>query len=239
MATWYETPILRTHELAPNVRQFWIENPGIDFRPGQFITLDLPIGDKRLQRWRSYSIANAPSEANSELELCIVRSADGLGTQYLFEQATEGTVLRWKGPDGGFVLPDRLEERDLVLICTGTGIAPFRSMLRQLAATGTVFRSVHLIFGCRRSEDMLYRSEMEAFAHKMPNFRYDVAHSRQTDGPGHHGYVHHIYQKNYATPRPDVLFMICGWSQMIDEAVANLLINIGFAREQVLYELYG
>jgi ferredoxin-NADP reductase len=239
MATWYETPILRTRELAPNVRQFWIENPGILFNAGQFITLDLPIGEKRLQRWRSYSIASAPSDTGNEIELCIVRSSEGLGTQYLFEEAKEGTILRWKGPDGGFVLPNDLQARDLVLICTGTGLAPFRSMVREIKNLGVAYRSIHLIFGCRTEADILYRTEMEALAKEMPHFHYDVALSRQNDWQGYKGYVHPIYQTHYPTPRPDVLFMICGWSQMIDEAVANLLVEMRFDRNQVVYELYG
>ena len=101
------------------------------------------------------------------------------------------------------------------------------------------FKNIHLIFGCRTEPDILYRAEMEALAQEMPGFRYDIALSRQTDGPGYKGYVHQIYQQQYSTPRPDVKFMICGWSQMIDEAVAHLLVDLGFAREQVVYELYG
>ncbi len=238
MPVWYESPIKKTEEIAPGVRRFWLENPGITFAPGQFITLDLPIGDKRLQRWRSYSIANSPSDGG-DLELCIVRSAAGDGTRYLFETATVGTVLRWKGPDGAFTLPTDLEEKDLVLICTGTGIAPFRSMIREVKNRNLPFKNIHLIFGCRTEPDILYRAEMEALVQEMPGFRYDIALSRQTDGPGYQGYVHQIYQQHYPTPRPDVKFMICGWSQMIDQAVAHLLVDLGFAREQVVYELYG
>ena len=59
--TWYEGVVQKIAEEAPNVRRFWVEVPEkIDFQAGQFVTMDLPIGDKRLQRWRSYSIANAP-----------------------------------------------------------------------------------------------------------------------------------------------------------------------------------
>lgn len=235
--TWYETKVSKIEPLAPQVRRFWLENPGIDFRAGQFITLDLPIGDKRLQRWRSYSLASAPSDAG-DLELCIVRSAEGLGTQYLFEQIREGDTLRWKGPDGAFVLPEK-GEKDLVLICTGTGVAPFRSMIREIRQRGLPHRRIHLIFGARTEADILYRDEFEALVQSWPEFRYDIALSRQPDWKGFQGYVHQIYREAYAELRPDVSFMICGWSRMIDDAVAHLVADMGYDRTQVHYELYG
>ena len=234
---WYETTITNIEVIAPIVRRFWIQNPGIEFIAGQFLTFDLPIGSKRLQRWRSYSIANAPSDGG-DIELCIVRSAEGLGTEYLFETVEVGHVLRWKGPDGTFTLPHSLEQ-DLVLICTGTGVAPFRSMIREVNNRQLAYKSIHLIFGCRQEADILYRAELEDLARKMPHFRYDIALSRAEEWQGYRGYVHQIYQAHYAQPRPDVKFMICGWSQMIDEAVAHLMLDMGYDRSQVLYELYG
>lgn len=238
MPVWYDTPIVKIEPAAPGVRRFWLEKPaGFEFRAGQFITFDLPIGDKRLQRWRSYSIASAPDDSGL-LELCIVRSASGPATQFLFDEAAVGTPLRWKGPDGTFCLPEKIE-KDLVFICTGTGIAPFRSMILDLKNSGRAHRNLHLIFGTRQESGILYRSEFEQLARELPDFQYDVALSRQPDWDGWQGYVHQIYMEKYRTPRPDVAFYLCGWSNMIDEAVANLLVGLGYDRTQILYELYG
>lgn len=237
---WYNSRVIRIEEMAPNVRRFWLEVPELerfDFEAGQFITMDLPIGDKRLQRWRSYSIANAPDGSNV-VEICVARSTAGEGTKYLFETLQIGTPVRFKGPDGGFVLPDELD-KDLVLICTGTGIAPFRSMIQDIKNTGRPHRGIHLIFGTREEGGILYRTEFEALVQEMPGFRYDVALSRQLDWAGHRGYVHPIYQNEYGSVRPDVAFYLCGWSSMIDEAVAHLLLEMKYERGQVFYELYG
>jgi len=236
---WYDGIIKKIDLLAPNVRRLLVEVPTVqqfDFQAGQFITLDLPIGDKRLQRWRSYSLANAPDGSN-QLELCVVRSPSGEGSRYLFEQ-NEGAILRFKGPDGGFVLPENIE-RDLVFICTGTGVAPFRSMLLDLQRSGKPHRGLHLIFGTRQEDGILYRDDFETLTHTLPNFRYDVTLSRQPDWSGYQGDVHPIYAAEYQTVRPDVHFYLCGWSNMIDEAVANLLLEMGYDRGQVHYELYG
>lgn len=237
---WFDAQVIRIEHETPNVRRFWLQTPAldrIDFQAGQFLTFDLPIGEKRLQRWRSYSIASAPDDSNV-LELCIVRSSGGDGTRYLFESVSEGSTLRWKGPDGSFVLPQTLD-KDLVLICTGTGIAPFRSMLLDIRRRQLPHQKIHLIFGCRTAADLLYRQEMEALAAEDPLFRYDFALSREHASEGYPGYVHQIYLQHYAQPRPDVHFFICGWSNMIDEAVANLIVTLGYDRTQVHYELYG
>jgi CDP-4-dehydro-6-deoxyglucose reductase len=235
---WYDGLVKKTEPIAPNVKQFFLEMPDLqsfDFKAGQFVTMDLPIGEKRLQRWRSYSIANAPDGSNT-LELCIVRS--GTGTQYLFDEVGPGSSLRFKGPDGGFVLPEQLD-KDLVLICTGTGVAPFRSMLHDIANSGKPHRNIHLIFGTRTEDGILYRAEFEELARTMPGFRYDMALSQQPDWPGYKGHVHQIYMEHYRDVRPDVDFYLCGWSNMIDEAVAHLMIDLGYDRSQLHYELYG
>lgn len=237
---WHDGLVRKIETIAPGVRTFLVEAQGadrIDFRAGQFVTFDLPIGEKRLQRWRSYSIANAPDGSNL-LEFCIVQSTGGVGSTYLFEEISVGAPLRFKGPDGGFVLPEKIE-KDLVMVCTGTGIAPFRSMLLDLKNSGKPHRNIHLIFGARQESDILFREEMEALMRSMPGFQYDVALSRQADWVGTKGYVHQIYLEKYATPRPDLDFYLCGWSKMIDDAVAHLLVDLGYERAQLHYELYG
>ncbi|MBK8779511.1 MAG: oxidoreductase [Saprospiraceae bacterium] len=248
-AHWYTGLVVGIKELAPKVKSFELEIPEVvsfDFIAGQFITLDLPVGDKRLQRWRSYSISSAPAGTN-KIELCIVHFDGGLGSTYFFDQVVVGTELKFKGPEGGFVLPEVIDQ-DVVMICTGTGIAPFRSMIWDIYLTGKTHRAIHLIFGTRRKEDILYALEWEWLMNNIPGFKFEVALSRESVSSGpeaglltklHAGHVHPIYQAAYDTPRPDIHFYLCGWSKMIDEAVENLFGEIGFGREQIHFELYG
>lgn len=235
---WYDSKVVDIIEMTPTVRRFFLEIDGVEsfeFKAGQFVTLDLPISEKRLKRWRSYSIANAPNGSN-RIELCIVNLEHGVGTDYLFDEVNIGSEIRFKGPSGAFYLPELLEN-DLVMICTGTGVAPFRSMLQDLLANGVKLPKTHLIFGARYEKDILYRTEFEALVDENENFTYDVCLSRDESWNGYKGYVHQVYlEREYD---PDTKFYLCGWSQMIDEAVEHLLMKKQVEKKNIIYELYG
>ena len=237
---WYDSTLIKIEDQSPTTKRFWVEIPKeepISFKAGQFVTMDLPISDKRLKRWRSYSIANAPNGSNV-LEFCVVHLDGGAASDYLFNTVKIGENIRFKGPDGGFVLPDPIE-KDLVLICTGTGIAPFRSMLIDLQKNQKPHKNIHLIFGTRYEDGILYRDEFEQLEKEMPGFKYSVTLSRDEKWKGLKGYVHQVYMEDYKKPRPDVDFYICGWTNMIDDAVANLLLKLKYDKSQIHYELYG
>jgi|JI7StandDraft_1071085.scaffolds.fasta_scaffold12176_3 CDP-4-dehydro-6-deoxyglucose reductase len=236
---WYDATIIDIKNLSPNTKQFSLEVKGIDsfsFIPGQFITFDLPVSEKRLDRWKSYSISNAPS-GKKIIELCIVRSENGLGTKYLFEEIRVGSVLKFKGPDGSFIIPDSLD-KEIIMLCTGTGVAPFRSMLKHIEHLNLPFNKIHLIFGTRNESGTLYMDEWQRLSKMKPNFQFDIALSREQKAGFYNGYIHDIYIKKYAAVREDRIFYICGWSGMVDQAVSHI-IDMGYHRTQIRYELYG
>jgi len=239
---WYNGKIIDIEDTTPALRKFRIEAQNteiLDFKPGQFIVLDLPISAEPGQgRWRSYSISNAP-EGKNIIELCVVKKEGGLATRFLFEEAVEGTIIKFKEPYGTFILPD-LTAFDVVMICTGTGIAPFRSMLEFIENEGLKHKNIHLIYGTRTREDLLYYDELKSMEDHIKGFKFDFALSRdKTFGDGYKGHIHQIYLKNYSEKRADVKFMICGTSGMIDEAIENLFLKLGYDRTQILYELFG
>ena len=116
-----------TEQLAPGVRNFVFEAVGIaklEFTPGQFVSFSDAVNGKVVTR--AYSIASAPSDSN-RFELCLNIVEDGAFTPHLFGLAP-GAVIQMPPPLGTFTLP--ASRRDALLIATGTGIAPFRSMLK-------------------------------------------------------------------------------------------------------------
>lgn len=240
---WRIATVIKIENETANTRRYWLqvnELDVFDFKPGQFVTLDLPIHEKKNKRWRSYSIASWPNGTNV-FELVIVLMDEGIGTTYLFNQVKVGDELTFRGAQGVFTLPDTLDE-DYYFICTGTGIAPFRSMMQFIAQQNTPHKNVYLIFGTRKKENLLYFDELTALAKNIPGFFYIPVLSRE-EWDGATGYVHEAYKKIIAAKKdgeqlPAAHFYLCGWKNMIDEAKKTIT-EIGYDRKAIHQELYG
>ncbi len=126
--------------LPPNSRFDWLAGQSLDV-----------IGPGGLRR--SYSIANLP-DASGQIELQIRQVDGGAMSAYWFGAAKANDLLRLHGPLGTFVLREGMPA-DLVLLATGTGIAPVQALLQQLAAEGGQrFRQVRLYWGGRLPADL-------------------------------------------------------------------------------------
>ncbi|HSN07565.1 MAG TPA: FAD-binding oxidoreductase [Hanamia sp.] len=246
-APWHTGTVIRIEDATYNTRRFFIqvkEMESFDFKAGQFVTLDLPIHEKVNKRWRSYSIASWPDGSNV-FELLIVLLEGGAGSTYLFNEVKVGSEISFRGPQGMFTLPENID-KDLFFICTGTGIAPFRSMLNYINLHKVPHQNLYLIFGCRTKKDLLYYDEMKALEKELDNFHYMPSLSRE-EWEGHKGYVHDLYQsickknneacENLENLKP-ASFYLCGWKFMVDDARKNIA-DLGYDRKSVHLELYG
>jgi ferredoxin-NADP reductase len=244
---WRTGKVIRIINETYNTRRFWIQVPELetfDFKAGQFVTLDLPINEKPNKRWRSYSIASWPDGSNI-FELLIVLLEDGAGTTYLFNEIKEGSELTYRGAQGVFTLPDPID-KDLFFICTGTGIAPFRSMATYMQLHNIPHKNIYLIFGCRTQKDLLYYDEMKQMENKLENFIYMPTLSRES-WDGYTGYVHSLYEEicnknkeaceDLQELKP-AKFYLCGWKAMIDDAKKKI-VELGYDRKAIHQELYG
>lgn len=210
------------------------DNPDFNFKAGQFVMFDLPITSKFTNR--SYSISSPPNN-NQEFEVCIVLKEDGSGTPYLFQNVEIGSVIKTAGPFGKFILPDSIET-DLCFLCTGTGIAPLRSMILDIYNRQIKHQNIYLIFGNRYKKDILYHDEFTRLSEQYPDFKFIPVLSRENSESwnGEIGYVHPIYLNLYSQIQK-VTFYICGWSEMVREARNNLK-EIGYTKNEIKFELY-
>jgi glycine betaine catabolism B len=234
---WRTGKVVKIHNENLNTRRYWVEVPELgsfDFIPGQFVTLDLPIHDKPNKRWRSYSISSWPDGSNI-FELIIVLTPHGAGSTWIFENINEGSELKFRGPQGTFVLP-RVLDQDLFLICTGTGIAPYRSMLHTIKIEQRPHGRIYLIFGTRTRADILYYEEMKELSGQIEKLHYIPTLSRE-NWEGHQGYVHPVYEE-LCVDRQPAQFFLCGWRNMIDEARQRIT-AMGYDKKSIHVELYG
>lgn len=155
-----------------------------EFEAGQFAILGLPYSAKRIERSdpegepkdpdklirRAYSIASA-SKQRDYLEFYVTMVRSGELTPRLF--ALEPGDKLFLGPkiSGMFTLNEVPEGSDLIFVATGTGLAPYMSMLRgEVEMSGD--RQVAVLLGARNSWDLGYRSELIAMQRFCPNFHY-------------------------------------------------------------------
>lgn len=238
---WRTGIVIKIKEETAGTRRYWIQIPELesfDFIPGQFVTLDLPIHEKKNKRWRSYSIASSPDGTNV-IELVIVYLEGGAGTTYIFNQVKEGSELSLRGPQGVFILPPALD-KDIFLICTGTGVAPYRSMLQHIKRYNIPHKNIYLVFGTRLLKDCLYYDELKELENDINNYFYLPTFSREAEeNKGlRKGYVHSVYEEIVANNKPAAHFYLCGWKNMIDEAKARIL-SLGYDKKDIHLELYG
>lgn len=130
------------------------------FRAGQFITLTARVGTSRLTR--AYSLSSSPRQALAGIYEITVRRA-GLFSAWLIDQATVGTELTLGEPSGDFYHDDLRDADTVVAIAGGSGITPFRSMIRAILEGSEHFKMV-LVYGARTCSDMIYKKELEALS---------------------------------------------------------------------------
>jgi len=213
----------------------------LPFVAGQFITihLDDPTQPGKTLH-RSYSIANIPRQDN-RIEIACAYVENGRASQLLFN-LKPGDNIKASGPYGLFVLKDEQPNR-YIMIATGTGVTPYRSMLQsistRLASESTL--SVMVILGVRSHEELLFGEDFRALAQKEPRFQFKICYSRpkeaqKLESHEHKGYVQHVFSEFNLNPSSDIVYL-CGNPNMIDEAFAKLS-EMGFDRKAVRREKY-
>ena len=236
------------------------DEPVPDFKPGQFITIGFPGDDGKVIR-RAYSIASSPQNKDF-IELVIrwvKRPLPGRLTSKLFE-SKEGDEIKWLNPAGNALLiNDTLpngekDNRRIVCIGGGTGIAPFVSFAQYLHETNDK-REIVVLHGASYLDELLYQgvfTDLEDESRKRGkdewNFTYKAAISRPNEWfnrswGGQIGRVETFLKKGdndlsalekligeKVTPE-NTIFYVCGWQGTID-AVMEFLKPQGFVTER-------
>ncbi len=241
----YRVTVERIEVMTPTVKNYTLRVDGeapFRFKPGQFVQVYVPEGDGVVEK--PYSIASPP-EMEQAIELCIKRVEGGYVSNY-FDRLNGGESFMLRGPIGKFHLKEPVDS-DLVFLATGTGVAPFRSMLRGLfpLAPGqsawppyqfAANRHVWLFFGVRSDDEILYEAEFRQMAARYATFHFIPTISRPKQWTGATGYVQEHVVRHLTGPANTHVY-VCGLLPMI-EAARTALKGMGFQREQIHYEIY-
>ena len=203
--------------VSHNVVEVVLRTPPVsrlEFRAGQYLDVIGPNGVRR-----SYSIANAPRE-EGKLKLEIRKVEGGQLSQYWFNEARSNDLLRLEGPHGTFCLRPK-SSKNLILLATGTGIAPIKAILEELDSSKSdeaqMYEAIYLYWGGRSQEDIYWLPDFP----DLPLTFMPVL-SRAYEWSGRSGYIQDAVLADQLDLGTSVVYA-CGSESMIQSAKATLV----------------
>ncbi|WP_299728509.1 FAD-binding oxidoreductase [uncultured Endozoicomonas sp.] len=209
--------------------------PAFTFTSGQFIQLIFEKDGDTFKR--SYSIANSPDDfqQTGELEVALSFVEGGVASEF-FKATNEGLQLHIAGPFGALTLPKDIAGQ-LVLAGTGTGLAPYRSMIPELETLIAAGVSINVLMGFRTKDEAIYIEDFKT----LNGINYRICLTREKilkeEDHEHSGRIQEQFDSLSLNPDSDVAYL-CGNPDMIDNCV-TLLRDLGFPPRQIKREKYN
>ena len=228
---WWNAEIVAHERRGLDVAVLRVQpNSPVPYRPGQSISLESEL---RPRLWRYYSPANA-ARPDGQIELHVKSRDGGPVSSALVRLAQVGDVLRIGPPVGGLGL-DPTSDRDLLLVAGGTGLAPLKAVVDQIARSGPP-RRVDLFVGARLEETLYDRVELRRLAQEHAWLTVVMAVSEDKDSRLEHGDIGDVVARHGPWHSRDAL--VAGNGAMVDDTVARLVAG-GVPREHIRTEVFA
>ena len=238
-ATMFDIAFVSSQSIASNVKHLTFKSQKIfEFIPGQFVTLFFNDKNGKLHP-RNYSITNM-FEKSTLIEIAISYIKDGVASDTLFKIKV-GQILKARGPFGNLTLPLVGNFKKIILVGTGTGIAPYRSMLpsiEKLCEKNAC--KIYIILGVQYRADILYKDDFYDFANRNRSLTFITCFSRENDklhSYEYKGYVQHQFKNLHLNQNSDIVYL-CGNPSMIDESYNILTETMNFDSKMIRREKY-
>ncbi len=187
---------------------------------------------------RPYSIASSPGDASrGRYEIAVRRVPGGVVSEYIHETWRVGTKVMTSGPAGEFTYEPLRDAKTVIGIAGGTGITPFRSIIKSILEGTEDFR-LTLIYGVRTENDILFRNELEAASVADPRIRIVYVFSdERTDGQ-EHGFITAATMRRHAPVAGPYSVFVCG-PQAMYRFLEDEIPKLGLRKKYVRYEMFG
>ena len=204
------------------------------FRAGQYINLFVDIGDVRTSR--PYSISSAPGKPY--YDITVRRVEGGFVSSYLLDKVKEGDSFESTGPGGYFYHESLIDTNDLVFLAGGSGAAPFMSIIREAVEKKSAL-NIHLIYGSRKQDDIIFDKELKEIASKHKNIQVDYVISEPPAGwKGATGFLDDKVISSLAVDLKGKTVFTCGPALMY-ELCGAALVKLGVPARRSKQEAYG
>lgn len=228
---------------APDVALLRLQLPTNEqwrYRAGQYLEFILANGLRR-----SYSMANAPhrqlevlGSGNPGIELHIRHMPGGLFTDQVFSALKERDILRIEGPYGSFFWRED-SPRPVILLASGTGLAPIKAILEQMRAK-RYDRPVVLYWGCRALSDLYLHTWAQGLEAEWPRLRYVPVLSEPTEADhwrGRVGLVHEAVMQDWPDLSAHQVYA-CGAPVMVSAAQLDFTQRCGLPAEEFFADAF-
>ena len=232
-ATEFKCSVTSFKMLTPSVFEvcFATDKP-MPFDAGQFISIVIPgAGPNGRDLRRAYSIASSPE--TNPVELCVKRVEEGPGTNFLYNLRF-GDTFRGFAPYGDFIY-EKHEKRHVYFIATGTGIAPFRSMIQSGKYKAHPPKTLTCLLGVRTEDELVYDADFS-----IPGIDWikTVSQPRHESYEGYRGRVTDWFrERGEDFPWLEGEYYLCGNGDMIKEVV-SILTEKGVLPDSIHKEKY-
>jgi ferredoxin-NADP reductase len=231
--TWQVAGVVELLDETPRVRSIVLDPPDwVGHLAGQHVDVRLTAEDG-YQAQRSYSIASAPEDEH--LVLTVERLDDGEVSPYLVDELRPGDELELRGPIGGYFVWEASTGGPLLLVAGGSGVVPFRSMLRHRAAAGSSVPA-RLLYSSRSLDEVIYREELEGLG---ADVRFTLTREQPEEWTGYRRRIDADLLAEVAWPpaeRP--LVYVCGPTAFV-EVAAESLVALGHDTSRIKTERFG
>ncbi len=215
------------------------------FKQGQYLNVRLILNEEDLRR--SYSIVNAPSEGNSQLEILVKHLENGKVSSYLNNELKVGDYLEVQAPMGHFYTHYHASNtKNYVGLAAGSGISPVLSNLKEALHQEPNSKG-YLFFSNKSVNDIIFRQEIDSLVDEFGGrftVVYLLSREKHADDELFEGRIcadklSQLFNRYSEIPVKETTFFICGPSEMIKDVSGYLKNDCKVPSLQIMYEYYA
>lgn len=227
-----QLPIIETKQETHDIKSIKLAfKEKIDYRPGQYMLVELDVDDPESGNTRPLSIASSPTENFLLFSTKISNSA----FKKKFNSLKVGDLVKIKGPMGIFLLKE--DAKEIIFLGGGIGITPFRNMIKY-ASDKYLPINMTLLYSNKTPDDICYRDEWQIFERENPNLKVIHTITENANGwKGRTGRINESMLREFCNDLQSNLFYICGPPAMVD-GLSQLLKTIGIPQQNIKVERF-